>query len=159
LDMEWTAAEIHLRHVFQVDLRAEALGLLLETLHQLGPGDRLGEAGIVLNVVGDHQLAARNALRILLRRTAAEHHRRQVRPGRADRRGVAGRTGSDDGHLVDRIGHLASLSGTDKAGGRPVQERAGRDGGPRYWTLKEQARTLLKVGEWPRFRASDCSSR
>src|SRR5215472_569501 len=54
---------------------------------------------------------------------------------------------------------VASLWGTDKAGGRPVQERAGRDGGPKYWTLKEQARTLLKVGEWPRLRASDCSSR
>ena len=40
------------------ELGAEALGLLAELHHQLGAHDPVGEAGEVLDVGGEHQLAA-----------------------------------------------------------------------------------------------------
>jgi hypothetical protein len=38
----------------------EALGLAAEAVHHLGPEDPLGEAGIVVDVGGQHELAARH---------------------------------------------------------------------------------------------------
>ena len=40
------------------ELGAEALGLLAELHHQLGAEDAVGEAGVVLDVGGEHELAA-----------------------------------------------------------------------------------------------------
>ena len=70
------------------DLGADMLGLLQHLLHQPRPLDRIGEAGIVLDVGGDHQLAA------LLQ--AGDQHRLQHGARGIDRRRIAGRTGADD---------------------------------------------------------------
>jgi len=39
-------------------------GLRLEQIHQLGAFDALGKAGVVLDLVGDHELAARDGDRL-----------------------------------------------------------------------------------------------
>ena len=67
-------------------LRAEALRLGAEQLHQLGALDAVGEARVVLDVGGDHQLAAR--------RGAGEHDRLEVGPRGVDRRRQARRARS-----------------------------------------------------------------
>src|SRR5262249_58760730 len=50
--------EVDLGRVLGEDLRAEALRLALEALHQLGAGDRLGEARGILDVGPQHHLPA-----------------------------------------------------------------------------------------------------
>ena len=70
------------------DLGADMLGLLQHLLHQPRTLDRVGEARIVLDVGGDHQLSA------LLQ--AGDQHRLQHGARRVDRRRVAGRPGADD---------------------------------------------------------------
>ena len=59
------------------ELGAEPLGLLPELHHELGAHDALGEAGVVLDVGGEHQLAAGS-----LRRLAFDDERREVGAGR-----------------------------------------------------------------------------
>ena len=57
-DAERALGEVDARHVVGEVLGAEALGLRAELLHQLGPEDAVREAGVVLDVARDHQLAA-----------------------------------------------------------------------------------------------------
>jgi hypothetical protein len=71
------------------DLRADVLGLGLHLLHQPGALDGLGEAGIVLDVRGDGQLAA--GLQ------AGDDHRVQRGASGVDGGGPAGGAGTDDG--------------------------------------------------------------
>ena len=65
------------------EARTEALRLLAELLHQLGTLDALWEAGKVLDVAGDHQLAAG--------RVAADHDRLEIGSRGVDRRRQARR--------------------------------------------------------------------
>ena len=65
------------------DARPEALGLRAERGHQVGALDAVGEARVVLDVRGEHELAARGGAR--------EDDRLEVGPGRVDRGGQAGR--------------------------------------------------------------------
>ena len=74
--------------IFALDARADMLGLGAHLLHQPRPLDRLGEAGIVLDVGRDHQLAARLE--------AGEQERLQHGARGVDRRRVAGRPRADD---------------------------------------------------------------
>jgi hypothetical protein len=55
---ERARAQVHLVDEGDEELRAEALGLLLELLHQLRPLDAFGEAGVVFDIGGDGELAA-----------------------------------------------------------------------------------------------------
>ena len=71
---------------------AEALGLGAHVLHQLRALDPLREARVVLDVRGEHELAARAE--------ALDHQRRQVGARGVDGRGVAGGAAADDDHLV-----------------------------------------------------------
>ena len=80
--------------MFALDPRADMLGLGPHLLHQPRPLDRLGEARIILDVGGDHQLAARLEAR--------EQQRLQHGARGVDRGGVAGRTRADDDHALAR---------------------------------------------------------
>ena len=70
------------------ELGAEALGLLAELHHQLGAEDAVGEAGVVLDVGGEHELPAGA--------DALDDDRVQVRAGGVDGRGQSGGAGADD---------------------------------------------------------------
>ena len=70
-------------------LCAEPLGLLSELDHQLGAHHPVGEAGIVLHVGGEHQLAA--GLVAGGRRLALDDQGSEVGPGGVDRGGQPGR--------------------------------------------------------------------
>ena len=83
------------------DLGADMLGLLQHLLHQPRTLDRVGEARIVLDIGGDHQLAA------LLQ--AGDQHRLQHGARRIDRGGIAGRAGADDENRHVSGGHGRSL--------------------------------------------------
>ena len=96
---------------------AEALGLGPEMGHELRTEDALGEAGIVLDVGGQHQLAAGT--------DPLDAHRPEVGPAGVHRRGQTGGPGSYDDEIVDRvgvapraiIGHSSSLPGSAVAHG------------------------------------------
>src|SRR2546427_3773120 len=78
--------------------RPEARRLLLEDLHHLGAEDAVGEAGIVLHVGGDGELAAR--LRAL------DDYGAQVGARGVERGGQPGGAGAEDQHAVRlRVGH------------------------------------------------------
>ena len=57
-DAERRSREIDPVDVGGDELGAEALGLLAELHHELGAEDAVGEAGEVLDVGGEHELAA-----------------------------------------------------------------------------------------------------
>ena len=85
------------------DLGADMVGLLLHLLHQPGALDDVGEAGIVLDLGGDGELAAGL--------DARDQHRLQHGAGGIDRGGVTGRPGTDDDDLrMDRGRHEADPS-------------------------------------------------
>ena len=86
--------EVEPDDIFAFDARADMLGLRLHLLHQPRALDRLGEAGIVLDVGGDHELAARLEAR--------QQQRLQHRAGGVDRGRVAGRPGPDDDDALVR---------------------------------------------------------
>src|SRR6478736_1127843 len=90
-DAEGPRGEVDALDVDVVDPAAEPFRLLAELGHQLRPEDPLREARVVLDVAGDHQLAAGD--------DAGEDDRIEVRPRGVDRGGQAGRTGSDDQEL------------------------------------------------------------
>jgi len=89
---ERARAEIHARRVPLDDDRAEALGLGAEHAHQLRSLDPFGEAGIVFDFRGDHQLAHRHV--------AADDERLKVGARRVDRGGQACRPRADDDDAV-----------------------------------------------------------
>ena len=75
------------------ELGAEALGLLAELRHQLGPEDAVGEAGVVLDVGGEHELAAGA--------DALDDDGLQVGAAGVDGGGEPGGAGADDDELVE----------------------------------------------------------
>ena len=104
-EVEGPAGEVSRGNVFQVHHGTEPLGLLLETLDQLGPGDCLGEARVVLDVGGNHQLPAWHPRRVMGSRASGVQDRFQASARGVDGGGVAGRAGAEDGHLVDGRRH------------------------------------------------------
>ena len=80
------------------ELGAEAGGLLAAAHHQLGAHDALGEPGEVLDLGGEHQLAA--GLIAGAARLAFDDQGRQVRSGGVDGGSETCRAGSDDDDLV-----------------------------------------------------------
>ena len=56
--MNGLLSELERDHIFALDPRADVIGLRPHLLHQPGSLDRIGEAGIILDVGGGHQLAA-----------------------------------------------------------------------------------------------------
>ena len=57
-DLERPGVEVDGRDLLGDELGPEALGLLAEVQHQFGAHDPVGEAGEVLDVGGEHELAA-----------------------------------------------------------------------------------------------------
>ena len=53
---EGSLADIHVADHSEAEAGSEALGLAAELLDDLGTHDAVGEAGVVLDVCGDHQL-------------------------------------------------------------------------------------------------------
>ena len=84
----------HRVDVLHPQVGAEPQGLFAHLVHQLRPGDAVAEAGVVLHLGRGHQRATE--LRAL------EDQRRQLGARGIDGRGVAGRPGADDDHVVDR---------------------------------------------------------
>jgi len=94
--------EVDAGHVVRQELRAEALGLAPEVLHHLRAHDPVGVARIVLDVAGDHQLAAPGE--------AFDHEGAQVGARRIQRCGVAGGTAADDDQLLCGVSHFFPCS-------------------------------------------------
>ncbi len=93
-DPEGAGREVDRVDGLEPDLGAEAPGLLAHLFDQLGPEDAVREAGVVLDLGGDGELAA--GLR------AFEHDRRQVGAGGVERGGQPGRAGAENGETVVR---------------------------------------------------------
>jgi hypothetical protein len=109
------AGQVELGGVVPQHLGAEALGLLAHGLHEVGAHDAGGEPGEVLDLGGVHQ------------RTAGGHgtgHHEGLETGArgVDRRGVPGRSGSDDDDVADGgLGHDGSSgSGADRLSGEQI---------------------------------------
>ena len=85
---ERTLREIDVHDQVMKNFGADVAGLRLHLLHQPGALHRGREAGVVLHVGGDHQLAARLQ--------AGHQHGRQAGARRVDSGGVAGGAGADD---------------------------------------------------------------
>ena len=81
-------AQVDRVDVVEHDLGVEALGVLEEALHQVGPMHAVDVGGPVVDVGGGHQLAAL--------RDAGDQHRLEVGARGVDRGGVAGRAGAED---------------------------------------------------------------
>jgi len=82
-------------------VRTEALGLLTEAGHELRPEDAVREAGVVLDIGGEHELAAGF--------DAFDHDRLEHAAGCVDRRGEPGGSGAHD-HELAPLGHCSPSS-------------------------------------------------
>ena len=116
--------------------------------HQLGAHDPVGEAGVVLDVGGQHQLAA--GLVAGRGRLALEHQRRQVGPGGVDGGGEPGRAGADDDHSVDVVGgHRTSRSfgsvGVNPRPCRPIPGTSTPLSGAGFLIRCDQATTPARI--------------
>ena len=101
-EAEGTRAQIRFDDYVVDDLGADMLGLLQHLLHQPGALDRIGEAGIVLDLGGDGELAA------LLQ---PGHQNRLEQGARGiDRGRIASRAGPDDQHRGVSSGHSENPS-------------------------------------------------
>ena len=97
-DAEWALAEVHLGHLGGDDLRSEAGGLGAHVGHELRAHNPLREAGEVLHLGGQHELATR--LVAGRRRLSLDHQRSQVGTGGVNGGRQPGRTGSNDDDFV-----------------------------------------------------------
>ena len=86
------AGERHFGDVVEHHPGAELLGLLLQSVHQFRALDAAREAGEVLHLRGVHQGTSRAD-------GPGDDERLEPGAGGVDRRGVAGRAGSDDDQL------------------------------------------------------------
>ena len=126
-DPERPPREVHAIDVDVDDARPEALRLGAHRGHEVRPLDAVGEARVVLDVAGDHQLAAG--------RGTGEHDRLEVGAGRVDRGGQAGRPGAHDDEL-----------GLDGTIGRAVRGGSAGRGrrGPRTRPAESSTIAMLK---------------
>ena len=97
------ALERHRGDVVEQHLRAKALGLRLQRLHELGALNALDEAGEVLHLGGVHERAARGD-------RARDDERLQSGARGVDGRGVAGGAGADDDDVAG-VAHGCFLRG------------------------------------------------
>ena len=97
--LERPLAEVDRGDLLGQELGTETLRLLTELDHQLGAHDAVGEARVVLDLGGQHQLPAR--LIAGAGRLAFDDQWLEVGPRRVDGRGQPGRTGSDDDHIAN----------------------------------------------------------
>ena len=151
-DAERALGEIDAVDVDVDQARPEALGLGAERGHQVGALDAVGEAGVVLDVAGEHQLPARGRAR--------DDDRLEIGPRGIDRGGQAGRSGPDDHDLgLDRAlvaGQPGWTAGTGDGGrlgavlgaGRRVDDR---DRQAAEWVVSHDltlARVAYPGGVW-----------
>src|SRR5690606_15146552 len=102
---ERTLTEVHRGDVLAQNAGPEAQRLILESLHQFLATDPLDEAGIVLDLGGEHQLAAGDHL---ARRLALDHQRIERGPCSVDRGGPGRGAGTYDDQGLSAGGHLDS---------------------------------------------------
>jgi hypothetical protein len=96
---ERTARKVHLLQAAAGELRGEAFRLPAEAFHHLRPEDALRESGVVVDIGGEHELAARHVSGIVA--AAALHDQRlQVRPGGVQGGGQAGGARPEDDDTV-----------------------------------------------------------
>ena len=88
------------------ELGAEASGLLSASHHQIGAHDAVWETGEVLDLGGEHQLAA--GLIAGAAGLAFDHERREVGARRVDGSGETGGPGTDDDHVM--VAHAPTLA-------------------------------------------------
>src|SRR5579859_491484 len=94
-NLERLLREIHLDNIARDHLGAEAAGLRLEFVHHIRAKDAILEARVVLDIAGDHELAAS-----LL---ALNDEGAQVGTGGIDGRRVAGWARADDNDVIDGL--------------------------------------------------------
>ena len=114
--------------LLDAQVRAEARGLLAHAHHQVGPGDRLGEAGVVLDVGREHELAAGLVGRG--RGLAFDHDGVQLRASGVDGGGEPGRARANDrvrGCVRALLAQLERAAASPEHHARDERERA--DGG------------------------------
>ncbi len=99
--LERSLAEAHLGHRAAHEARAEARHLAPEHVHHLGALDAVLEAGIVLDLGGDGELAAGFV--------PLDQQRTQIGARRVERRGQSGGTGAENYDLVDFVSHMNRL--------------------------------------------------
>ena len=87
--------QVQLQHVIILDSRAELLGLFLESFSQICAAQTLGEAGIILDFVGQGHLAADVV--------PGEEDRIQLGAGSVEPRGKTGGTAADDNYFFDFV--------------------------------------------------------
>ena len=90
---ERVCPEVYLGHVVLDQLRAHPLSLRSHLLHQVGPHHRVLEAGIVLHIAGQHELAA-------VPRTHV-YDGAEPRAGTVDRGRETGRTRTNNHYVAD----------------------------------------------------------
>jgi hypothetical protein len=98
------AGEVDGGDLVGAELGAEAGGLGAEGVHQVGAHDPVDETRVVLDLGGEHELAAR--LVAGRRRLTLDHQRVQVGARRVDGGREPGRAGADDHHLTG-FGHVS----------------------------------------------------
>ena len=123
-DPERPLSQFDLDDVVGHDAGADMLGLQPHLLHQPGALDDVGEAGIILDVRGDHELAAGLEAR--------DEHRLQHGARRIDGGRVAGRPRADDDELGVAMTHGCLRERRSGASGKPegaaMAGKAGGDG-------------------------------
>jgi hypothetical protein len=123
--------------------------LLPHAVHEVGPGDALGEAREVLNLCGPHELAAAPVLEAL------EHDGLQVGARRVDCGGVARGAGADDGDVLHVWG--AGAAGRRREARRRRGGAAGpsrRPGTARAACGAQRARARMRRARAPPRRAA-----
>ena len=104
------------------ELCPEARRLVPEAAHEIGSEDAVDEAGVVLDLGGEHQLAAGLVARG--GRLALDDEGPQVGPGGVDGGGEAGGAGAEDHHLtVSRPPQSLWRPGPRRAPGGPAATR------------------------------------
>ena len=113
--LERALAEAHLGHRAAHEAGAEARHLAPEHVHHFGALDAVLEAGIVLDLGGDSELAAGLV--------PFDQQRTEIGAGSVERRGQSGRTGSENYDLIDFVRHMNRLrSGFEMFGRTENQE-------------------------------------
>src|ERR1700722_3985722 len=99
--LERTLPEAHLGHRAAHETRAEAGNLAPEDVHHLGALDAVFEAGIILDLGGDSELAAWLV--------PLDQERTQIGAGSIQRRSESGGTGSENYDFIDFVSHMNRL--------------------------------------------------
>ena len=128
------AGQVQGQDLAELGLRAEALGLGLHLLAQGEAVDALVEAGVVVHLLGQRNLAAGGEL--------LQHHGGETRPGAVEGGGVSGGAAADNQYIIELV-HGRNLLRSDGARGTR-QWRLWNPGPPWYPAGRRPGR----AGRW-----------